>query len=136
MMEEYEIRPIFFYTDKHAWIRLLDDDTVKVGITDYAQKKLKEIVYVELPEVGREVSQMEQIGSIESVKAVSELLAPVSGKIREVNEKLIDNPSLINKDPYETGWLIIIEPIKQREELKKLLSASDYRKLISTCKIS
>lgn len=106
------------------------DGTVRVGVTDYAQKMLREVVFVELPGVGSEVKQMEPFGSIESVKSVSDLYSPLSGKVKEVNEKVINDPSIVNKDPYGEGWLVIIEPRKLEEELKNLLNADAYKKLI------
>jgi len=127
---EYEVRAIPYYTREHTWARIMADGTVRVGITDYAQKMLREVVFVELPEVGSEVKQMEPFGSIESVKAVSDLYCPLSGKVKEVNEKVVNDPSIVNKDPYGEGWLVIIEPQKLEEELKNLLNADAYKKLI------
>ncbi len=94
-----------FYTKEHEWARI-ENGKATVGITDYAQHQLGDIVYVELPEIGREVKQGEKIGVIESVKAVSELFSPLSGKITEVNEALKDQPELINQEPYGRGWII------------------------------
>ncbi len=130
MSEEYEVRAIPYYTKEHTWARVMADGTVKIGVTDYAQKKLKEIVFVELPEVGSEVKRMEPFGTMESVKAVSELYSPVSGKVKEVNERVIENPNIINRDPYDTGWLITVEPTNLEEELKNLLDAETYKKLL------
>jgi len=130
MSDEYEVRAVPYYTKEHTWARVMADGTVKVGITDYAQKQLKEIVFIELPKVGNKVKQMKPFGSVESVKAVSDLCSPITGEVRKINKKLIDNPSLINRDPYEAGWMILIEPLKLEEELKNLLTAEDYRKLI------
>ncbi len=117
------------YTKEHEWIRVEGNSIGVVGITDYAQSELGDIVYVELPQVGKVVNQMESFGTIEAVKAVSDLFSPVSGEVIEVNEKLKDSPDLINKDPYGEGWIIKIK-IKDLNELNNLLSAEDYRKLI------
>ncbi|CUS81277.1 glycine cleavage system H protein [Candidatus Kryptobacter tengchongensis] len=117
------------YTKEHEWIRVEDNSIGVVGITDYAQSELGDIVYVELPQIGKVVKQLESFGTIEAVKAVSDLFSPVSGEIIEVNEKLKDSPDLINKDPYGEGWIIKIK-IKDLNELNNLLSAEDYRKLI------
>ncbi|MFN3134006.1 MAG: glycine cleavage system protein GcvH [Candidatus Kryptonium sp.] len=117
------------YTKEHEWIRVEDNAIGVVGITEYAQSELGDIVYVELPQVGKVVKQLESFGTIEAVKTVADLFAPVSGEIIEVNEKLKDSPDLINKDPYGEGWIIKIR-IKDLNELNNLLSAEDYRKFI------
>ncbi|MEN3038444.1 MAG: glycine cleavage system protein GcvH [Candidatus Kryptonium sp.] len=117
------------YTKEHEWIKIEDDSIGVVGITDYAQSELGDIVYVDLPTIGKTVKQLESFGTIEAVKAVSDLFSPVSGEIIEVNEKLKDSPDLINKDPYGEGWIIKIR-LKDLSELNNLLSAEDYRKLI------
>ncbi len=117
------------YTKEHEWIRVEDNFIGVVGITEYAQSELGDIVYVELPQIGKVVKQLESFGTIEAVKTVADLFAPVSGEIIEVNEKLKSSPELINKDPYGEGWIIKIK-IKDLNELNNLLSAEDYRKLI------
>ncbi|MDZ7373371.1 MAG: glycine cleavage system protein GcvH [candidate division KSB1 bacterium] len=116
------------YTEEHEWVRVEDSEAV-VGITDFAQSELGDVVYVELPEVGTRTKQMEPFGTIEAVKAVSDLYAPVSGKVIEVNEALADHPELVNKDPYGEGWMIRIE-MDNPEELNNLLNAEAYRGLI------
>lgn len=116
------------YSKEHEWARI-ENDGVVVGITDYAQENLGEIVYVELPEEGSQVSSAEAFGVVESTKAVSDLYAPVSGTVTEVNDTLIDNPELINEDPYEDGWMIRIAMSDERE-LGKLLDAAQYAKFI------
>ncbi len=116
------------YTKEHEWTRL-EEDCVVVGITNYAQESLGEIVYVELPEEGTKVSQAEAFGVVESTKAVSDLYAPVSGSIIEINDTILDNPELINEDPYEDGWMIKIE-MSDSSELKKLISAAEYATFI------
>jgi glycine cleavage system H protein len=112
------------YTTEHEWIRK-DNGIGTAGITDYAQDSLGDIVYIELPEVGKKVKKGEAFGVIESVKAVSDLFSPVSGNIIEVNEQLKDNLEWINKDPYGEGWMIKIE-ILDPNELNELLSSQEY----------
>lgn len=117
------------YTKEHEWVRVENDSIGVVGITDYAQSELGDIVYVELPQIGKQIKQLEPFGTIEAVKAVSDLFSPLSGEVIEVNEKLKDSPDLINKDPYGEGWIIKIR-ISDLSELNNLLSAEDYKKLI------
>jgi glycine cleavage system H protein len=117
------------YTKEHEWVRVENDSIGVVGITDYAQSELGDIVYVELPQIGKQVKQLEPFGTIEAVKAVSDLFSPLSGEVIEVNEKLKDSADLINKDPYGEGWIIKIK-ISDLSELNNLLSAEDYKKLI------
>ncbi|MCH9008051.1 glycine cleavage system protein GcvH [candidate division KSB1 bacterium] len=119
----------FGYTAEHEWVAV-EDGMARIGITDYAQSELGDIVFVELPEVGDETTQMEPFGTIEAVKAVSDLFAPVSGKVVEVNTLLEDQPELINTDPYGEGWILKIK-LKDESEAQKLLSAEEYRKEIS-----
>jgi len=129
MSEEYEVPEQLYYTKEHEWVSV-SDNTATVGITDYAQKSLHEVVYVELPEVGRELTQGEVMGSVESVKAVSDIYAPVSGKVVEVNEKLLDEPETLNNDPYGEGWIAKIELTNFEEDKKKLMTAEQYRNLL------
>ena len=116
------------YTREHEWARTRDGKIV-VGITDFAQDQLGDIVYVELPDVGDPVKKGESFGVVESTKAVSELFAPITGKVVEVNDPLSDAPETINEDPYEEGWLIVIEP-SDRKELETLLDAKAYRAFV------
>ncbi len=120
------------YTAEHTWLRLEkeNDNRGRVGITYYAQEQLKEIVYVELPEVGSEVAYMEPFGAIESAKATSDLYSPVSGRVVEVNQSLVNEPGLVNHDPYGRGWMIEVE-LSNTAELEKLLSAQAYQALLS-----
>jgi glycine cleavage system H protein len=113
------------YTREHEWTRRKGDNVV-VGITDFAQDQLGDVVYVELPDVGDPVKRGEAFGVVESTKAVSELFAPVSGKVVEVNDPLSDAPETINEDPYEEGWMIVIEPADPKE-LESLMDAKAYR---------
>jgi glycine cleavage system H protein len=134
MSEEYNIPEELYYSEEHEWLKILDDGKVLVGITDYAQKSLHEVVYVELPESGDSVQQKEVFGAVESVKAVSDLVSPITGVVEEVNEELEDSPEYINSDPYETGWIVKIEPKKLKEELESLLNADQYREHIESLK--
>lgn len=126
-----EIPKELLYTEEHEWI-LFDDsaNTATIGITDYAQGELGDIVFVELPTVGDEVKQMDPFGTIEAVKAVSDLFSPVTGEVVEVNALLQDQPELINQDPYDKGWMIKIK-IADSSELSSLMSADDYKNHIS-----
>lgn len=112
------------YTETHEWARV-NGKTATVGISDYAQHELGDIVYIELPEVGREVKMGEVFGSVESVKAVSDLYSPFSGKIIEVNDELSSHPEYINQDPYGKGWIAKLE-IKDDNEKKKLMNSESY----------
>lgn len=116
------------YTESHEWVRIENNEAV-VGITDYAQSKLLDIVYVELPEIGKVVSKKERLGSLESVKAVSDFYAPLSGKVIKINDEVQNSPELVNKDPYGKGWLAVLE-ITQLEELKEFLTPEQYEQLL------
>ncbi len=115
------------YTKEHEWVSI-EDGVVTVGITDYAQGELGDIVFVELPEVGDEVEELDSFGTIEAVKTVSELFSPATGTVEEVNEALEDKPELINEDPYGDGWMIKIKLGEMSED--ELLSAKDYKDMI------
>ena len=117
------------YTREHEWARQ-KGAKVLVGITDFAQDQLGDVVYVELPAVGDEVKKGESFGVVESTKAVSELFAPVSGKVVEVNTPLVDAPENINEDPYEEGWMIAIEPADPKE-LAELLDVKAYAAFVA-----
>lgn len=116
------------YTKDHEWIRI-EGNVGTVGITDYAQSELGDIVFVELPSVGKSVQQGQSFGTVEAVKAVSDLYAPVSGEVIEVNPALEKTPELINKEPYEGGWMIRIK-ISNASEVNNLLDAKKYRELV------
>ena len=122
------IPPELRYTKEHEWV-LVEDGMAIVGITDFAQSELGDIVYVELPSVGTEVSAAEPFGNIESVKSVSDLFAPISGAIADVNTRLSDSPELMNSDPFGEGWLVRIEP-SNAAELDELLTADEYAEYI------
>ena len=116
------------YTKEHEWIKI-EGDNASIGITDYAQGELGDVVFVELPSVGSEVKAMDTFGTIEAVKAVSDLFAPVTGEVVAVNEKLEDDPMVINRDPYGDGWMIKVK-VKDNSELESLLSPDDYSSLV------
>ena len=113
------------YSKEHEWALIQSDGSVIVGITDFAQHELGDVVYLELPSQGANVIQHQQMGEIESVKAVSEVFSPVSGVVLEVNTSVQDSPELVNSSPYEEGWLIKVQP-SDVAELKSLLDAKDY----------
>ena len=121
-----EIPADLLYTEEHEYVKLTEDaEVVVVGITDYAQGELGDVVYVDLPEVGATFARMDVFGTIEAVKAVSELFCPTSGEVIEINEALEGDPSLVNKDPYGEGWMIKLR-IRSQANVKELLAAADY----------
>jgi glycine cleavage system H protein len=122
------------YTKEHEWARQ-EGNRVVVGITDYAQKELGDIVFVELPEVGTTIAAMDTFGVVESVKAVSDLYAPVSGTVVEANTVLEDQPELVNASPYGQGWMVVIE-VRHLEELQQLLTATEYQAYVAQEKSS
>jgi glycine cleavage system H protein len=122
-----DIRDGLKYTKTHEWIKLTGTKA-KIGITDHAQHELTDIVFVELPTVGKEIKKGEELCVVESVKSVSEVYTPISGKITSVNTKLDDSPEVINSSPYDDGWLVEIE-IKDKSEVNTLLDAAAYKKL-------
>ena len=113
------------YLSSHEWVKLEDDGTVTVGISDHAQDLLGDIVFVELPEVGQRLGAEEEAAVVESVKAASDIFSPIGGEITEINEKLLDAPDLINGSPYEDGWFFKMQP-DNLESLKNLLSSEEY----------
>jgi len=118
----------FLYTKDHEWI-LVQGEKATVGITDYAQHELGDVVYVDLPEVGDTFEAGEPFGSVESVKAVSEVFCPVGGEVEEVNSKLEESPELVNESPHQKAWMIKIR-LSNSEELKELLSAEEYEEYV------
>jgi glycine cleavage system H protein len=115
------------YSEEHEWVKV-EGNKARVGITEFAQHELGDIVFVELPEVGAELKADEPFGSVESVKTVSELYAPVSGKVVEINEDLSDSPEFVNESPYEKAWMVVIE-MSDSSEVEKLLSAEKYEEM-------
>ncbi|MFZ3576734.1 glycine cleavage system protein GcvH [Virgibacillus sp. DJP39] len=116
------------YSEEHEWVKK-EDGKVRIGITDFAQSELGDIVFVELPEVGDDIEADEPFGSVESVKTVSELYAPVSGKVVEINEDLEDSPEFVNESPYEKAWMVVVE-LSNESELNELLTAEKYEAVI------
>lgn len=115
------------YSKEHEWVKV-EGENARVGITYFAQSELGDIVFVELPEVGDEVTVNEPFGSVESVKTVSELYAPISGKVVEVNEELSDNPEYVNESPYEKAWMVVIEP-SDKADIEALMSSEQYEEM-------
>ena len=113
------------YTEDHEWVKVTDDNVALIGITDYATEELGEIVYVELPEIGDEVIQGDEFGSVESVKSLSSLFSPISGEVLSVNKGLLDQPATLNDSPYEDGWLIRVS-ISDSSEVDDLMTAEEY----------
>jgi glycine cleavage system H protein len=125
-----EVKQQLWYTEEHEWVQRTEDRTVRIGITDFAQHQLGDIVFVELPGEGATIEQGAEIGTIESVKTVSDLFAPVTGTVLKVNEALESTPELVNESPYEQGWMIEVEIGEDLEvALSKLLSADQYKQL-------
>ncbi|MGV0836495.1 glycine cleavage system protein GcvH [Mycolicibacterium thermoresistibile] len=124
-----DIPPDLYYTAEHEWVLRTGDDTVRVGITDYAQSALGDVVFVQLPDVGADVTAGESFGEVESTKSVSDLFAPITAKVVAVNEDLEANPDLVNADPYGEGWLIDLQADAAQlgEALQNLLTADGYR---------
>ncbi|MBN8235487.1 glycine cleavage system protein GcvH [Halobacillus kuroshimensis] len=116
------------YSQEHEWVKE-EGEKVRVGITDFAQSELGDIVFVELPEVGEELKTDEPFGSVESVKTVSELYAPISGKVVEVNEDLEDSPEFVNESPYDKAWMVVVEP-SDSSEVEQLMSSEEYEAMI------
>jgi len=127
----YQVPDGLFYTKEHEWTRVTGD-TAKVGVTDYAAKTLNDIVYLMLPSAGAQLRQLASFGTVESIKAVSELYSPLSGTVVSTNQELTNHPELINKSPYEAGWIIEVRYSKLEEEKKALLSPKQYEELLKS----
>lgn len=112
------------YSEEHEWVKT-EEEQVRIGITDFAQDELGDIVFVELPEEGEDIEVDEPFGSVESVKTVSELYAPISGRVVEVNEELNDSPEFVNDSPYDKAWMVVLEP-SDMSEVDNLMSAKEY----------
>ncbi|MEM0042877.1 MAG: glycine cleavage system protein GcvH [Thermofilaceae archaeon] len=113
------------YSEFHAWVKVVGERRVRIGVTDFAQKKIRVVVFVDMPNVGLRVKRGDVLVTLESIKAVSEVLSPVSGRVVSCNERLDDDPSLINKDPYGEGWIAEVE-IEEPGDFERLLSAEEY----------
>lgn len=120
-VEGYEVLEGLYYSREWMWVKI-EDRRARIGVTDYAQKQMREIVFAELPGVGADVRRGEPFGTLESVKAVSDLVSPLSGRVVEVNDRVSERPELINEDPYGEGWLIVVEPANLEEDLKALMT--------------
>lgn len=129
--DEYKIPGELHYSKDHEWIKD-EGGKMKVGITDYAQDSLNDVVYVELPVFEKSVKQFESIGAVESVKAASDIFSPISGKIVAVNKRLEEEPELVNKEPYGEGWIAVIEPASLKEDLAKLMDANKYSEYLKS----
>ena len=124
MKGEYKVPEDVYYTKEHEWVRL-EGDKCRVGVTDYAQNSLHEVVYVDLPKIGVKVTRMQSLGTVESVKAVSEIFTPLSGAVTDANASLNDEPEKVNQDPYGEGWMIKIK-MNSPNEVDSLLTAAEY----------
>jgi glycine cleavage system H protein len=120
-VEGYEVPEGLYYSKEWMWVKV-ENGKIRIGITDYAQKQLNEVVFAELPKVGDEIIKGEPFGTVESVKSVSDLVAPVSGKVSEVNNKVSNNPETLNEDPYNEGWILVISPKNLSEDLGTLMN--------------
>ena len=118
------------YSREHEWVCLESENNGKIGITDYAQSQLGDIVFLELPAPGTQLAQFQKMGEIEAVKTVSDIFSPVSGKVAEVNQSAVDEPKLVNDEPYGAGWLVKME-LSQPAELDTLLSSDEYDKYVA-----
>jgi len=128
---DYNLPDELYYSKEHEWVRL-EGKAAVVGITDYAQKQLHEIVYIELPKRGSAIRQLQTLGTVESVKSVSDVFSPVSGEVVEVNAELAESPELLNQDPYGGGWIAKINLTDFKKDSQNLLSAKQYTELIKT----
>lgn len=128
MAAEYNIPSGYYYTRDHLWIKS-EDNTVVIGITDYGQRKLRDIVHIELPSIGQTVEEGEVLAVVESIKASVEIHSPVTGKVVEINTKLADTPELINEEPYEAGWIARIE-LTEEKNFEDFMEADEYSKYI------
>ncbi|MGE7691477.1 glycine cleavage system protein GcvH [Lysinibacillus sp. NPDC097214] len=117
------------YSEEHEWVKV-EDGKVRIGISHFAQSELGDIVFVELPQVGDEIKTDDPFGSVESVKTVSELYAPISGTVVEVNADLEDSPEFVNESPYEKAWMVVVEPA-DASEVEKLMTAEQYDEMIA-----
>lgn len=122
-INDYEVVDGLYYSENHVWVKV-EGNVAVIGVTDYGQKNLREIVNVMLPDLGVLVNRGDALGSLETVKAIVDIIAPLSGTVKEVNEKVKSKPSLINEDPYGEGWLVKITPLNLQEELLKLMDFS------------
>jgi len=130
-VNDYEVPEGLYYTKEHEWIRV-EGNNCRIGVSDYAQKSLHEVVFVDLPKIGAKIVRSQSLGSVESVKAVADVFAPISGEVTEVNAKLADTPELVNQQPYGDGWIAVIKPSNLEAELKNLLDSKSYADFLRT----
>ncbi len=130
-MNDYEVPEGLYYTKEHEWVKL-EGGNCRIGVSDYAQKSLHEVVFVDLPKVRAKIVRSQSLGSVESVKAVADVFAPISGEVTEVNAKLADTPELVNQQPYGDGWIAVIKPSNLEAELKNLLDSKSYADFLRT----
>lgn len=131
-MSNFEVRALPLYTKEHIWVKISGADSVRIGVTDYAQKMLKEVNYADLSSEDDEVTQNESCAELESTKAVSQVVCPISGTVIAVNEDVMDEPELINQSPYDAGWLIDIAPSDLEAEKADLMTADEYKAYLET----
>jgi glycine cleavage system H protein len=131
-VEDFILPENVYYTPEHEWALITEAGLVRVGISDYAQKELHEVVFVEVPQTGLLVKQRDSLGTAESVKAVSEFFSPVSGEVVEGNEALELSPELVNQDPYGRGWIVLIKPSNLQHEIARLMTPLAYREHLRT----
>jgi glycine cleavage system H protein len=129
-IEDYKIPEGLYYSKDHEWLKI-ESDVCRIGVTDYAQKSLHEVVFVDLPKSNINVTSKQPLGTVESVKAVSDYFAPIGGKIIEVNDVLSNKPDLINTSPYNEGWIAVIRP-ENLEEIKMLMDSTKYAELLKS----
>ncbi len=129
MERSYQVAEDCLYTKDHSWVRLEGKKYAVIGITDYAQRKLREIIYVELPNINTRVQKRQPLATLESVKASTSLYSPISGRVVEVNTELLDNPEVINESPYREGWIVKLE-FQNKEELESLLTPDEYQRYV------
>jgi len=130
-VNDCEVSEELYYTKEHEWVKL-EGNSCRIGVSDYAQKSLHEVVFVDLPKVGSKITRSQPLGSVESVKAVADVFTPISGEVTEVNAKLADTPELVNQQPYGSGWIAIIKPSNLEAELRSLLDAKGYAAFLKT----
>lgn len=126
-MESYAVPEGYYYTREDTWVTRTAEGRILVGVTDYAQKKLKKIEYLDLPAEGDRLDQMEAFGEIESMKALSELIAPVRGRVKAINTEVVDTPTLVNDAPYDKGWMVEVECGDYDAQTARLMDAAAYR---------
>ena len=126
-----EVMDGYYYTKTHEWVKKEDDNTARIGLTDYAQNQLTDIAYVELPEVGEDFAKGDPLGIVESVKSSDEIMSPLTGEVTDANTQLEDSPELINGSPYEDGWLVILS-YSEESEFDELMDSDTYRKYMET----